>query len=176
MNYLLMKLPSGRKIAYPEPQLTPRLMWKEADIEKISDDGTKVVIQGTRKFQINPKPEDIARAKRSFPETARVSDVVTIYAQIPKSVNWGRVAISPGTLTENCIQGIAADFMAHGAINASRAGYEICALIHDEALAYYYPKRGQSLDEFVELLTALPPWAEGMPLKAEGDVVKFYKK
>jgi DNA polymerase len=84
--------------------------------------------------------------------------------------------LSAGTLTENCVQGIAFDFMAEGALNASKAGYEICALIHDEALSAYHPEKGQSLEEFVALLTKLPSWAEGMPLKAEGDVVKFYRK
>lgn len=176
MNYLFMRLPSGRRIAYPDPMLTPRLMWKEPDVEIINPDGSKTVAQGQRKAVLEPTPEKVAWAKQKYPKTARVSDVVTIFAQIPKSVNWGRIAVSPGTLTENCIQGIAADFMAHGAINASRAGYEICALIHDEALAYYHPEKGQSLEEFVTLLTKLPEWAEGMPLKAEGDVVKFYKK
>ena len=66
--------------------------------------------------------------------------------------------------------------MAHGALNASKHGYNIVALIHDEALSEYAPEKGQTPEEFVRLLTELPTWAAGMPLAAEGDVVNFYKK
>jgi DNA polymerase len=79
-------------------------------------------------------------------------------------------------IAHNCTQAIAADFMAYGAINASQAGYKIVALIHDEALSEYDPLAGQSADHFVECLTKLPPWAEGMPLAAEGGSVEFYQK
>ena len=66
--------------------------------------------------------------------------------------------------------------MIQGLVNCEDEGYEICALVHDEALSAYHPEKGQTLEEFVALLTKLPLWAEGMPLKAEGDVVKFYRK
>jgi len=89
---------------------------------------------------------------------------------------WGRVATYGGSLVENATQAIAADFMAYGAINASRAGYKIVALIHDEALSANDPLAGQSAEHFVECLTKLPPWAEGMPLAAEGGEVEFYQK
>lgn len=79
-------------------------------------------------------------------------------------------------IAHNCTQAVAADIMANGACNAERAGYEIAALIHDEALAYYAPEKGQSIREFISLLTTLPKWADGLPIEAEGDVVPFYKK
>jgi DNA polymerase len=66
--------------------------------------------------------------------------------------------------------------MTVGALNASRAGYKIVALIHDEALSEYDPLAGQTSDHFVQCLTKLPAWAEGMPLAAEGGVVEFYQK
>jgi len=83
--------------------------------------------------------------------------------------NDGRLLIA-----HNCVQGIAADIMCNGAQNAEDAGYEICALIHDQALSYY--RNGQSPEEFVRLLTDLPEWASGLPLAAEGSLVPFYKK
>jgi DNA polymerase len=184
-KYLFMVLPSGRKVAYPDPEFIPQITWKEPDKEVV-ENGEKKVEFGMRKVIFKPTPEQMAQVRRKFPE-ARLSDAIGFFGKLPDKKKraafnkdskdkWGTVVTYSGKLVENCIQGIAADFMAHGAIKASRAGYEICALIHDEALAYYHPKKGQSLEEFVSLLTELPPWAEGMPLKAEGDVVKFYKK
>lgn len=173
MDYLFMVMPSGRRIAYPEPKIEKMLTWKVGKKVRLPDG--KEDVEVTWKKMLNPSPEQMAVIRRTAPD-AKMKDALTFYGQLPKTVNWGRVVTHGGVLVENLCQGVCADFMAHGAINASRAGYEICALIHDEALAYYHPEKGQSLEEFVALLTKLPEWAEGMPLKAEGDVVKFYKK
>lgn len=173
MNYLFMVLPSGRRIAYPDPKIEQVLIW---GVKKMVKDESGEEIEEVNWFKIlNPTVEQILQTKEKHSNT-RIKDGLTIFSQLPKTVHWGRVLTHGGILVENCVQGIAFDFMAEGAINASKAGYEICALIHDEALSAYHPEKGQSLEEFVALLTKLPAWAEGMPLKAEGDVVKFYKK
>ena len=64
--------------------------------------------------------------------------------------------------------------MANGAHNAERAGYEIATLIHDQALAYN--QEWQTSEEFVRLLTALPEWAAGLPIEAEGGLQPYYRK
>lgn len=121
--FLLLRLPSGRKLAYPKP--------------RISND--RIVFYGNR-----------------------------------QGANWGDVDTYGGKLVENITQAVAADIMCNGAQNAEDAGYEICALIHDQALSYY--RNGQTAEEFVERLTDLPEWAAGLPLAAEGALVPFYKK
>ncbi len=173
MNYLFMVLPSGRRIAYPEPMIEKVLVWGETKM--VEDENGDSVEEIVWKKMINPTVDLILSIKERFPN-ARTKDGLTIFSQLPKTVHWGRSLTHGGILVENCVQGIAFDFMAKGALNASKAGYEICALIHDEALSAYHPEKGQTLEEFVALLTKLPSWAEGMPLKAEGDVVKFYRK
>lgn len=173
MNYLFMVLPSGRRIAYPEPKIEQVLIW---GVKKMVKDENGDEIEEVNWFKIlNPTVEQILQVKEKH-MNSRIKDGLTIFSQLPKTVHWGRVLTHGGILVENCVQGIAFDFMAEGALNASKAGYEICALIHDEALSAYHPEKGQTLEEFVALLTKLPAWAEGMPLKAEGDVVKFYRK
>lgn len=182
MDYLFMRLPSGRKLAYPQPQLTPQLVWKEEKVELVNgvdEEGKPVqirkVISSEQKKLFNPTPDQVAKVKQKHLK-ARMSEAITFFGQIPMKAIWGRVATYGGSLVENATQAIAADFMAHGAINASRAGYKIVALIHDEALSEYDPLAGQSADHFVQCLTKLPTWAEGMPLAAEGGVVEFYQK
>lgn len=122
--FLLIKLPSGRKLAYPRPRI-----WEGR---------------------------------------------IVFYGNIQGKANWGDVDTYGGKLVENITQAVAADIMCHGARNAENAGYEICALIHDQALAYH--REGQTPEEFVRLLTDLPEWAEGLPIAAEGSLVPFYKK
>jgi DNA polymerase len=93
-----------------------------------------------------------------------------------KGVMWGDVPTWGGTLVENAVQAVAADIMANGTRNAERAGYETATLIHDQCLSYYHPERGQTVEEFVRLLTTLPKWGDGLPLEAEGSLVPFYRK
>lgn len=130
IEFLLMKLPSGRKLAYPWPKIVPG----------------------------------------KFEGTTAVS-----FYQNLKGVMWGHNSgIWGGVWTENAVQAIAADIMCNGAQNAADAGYEIAALIHDQALAYW--REGQTPEEFVQLLTELPGWANGLPLAAEGELTPFYRK
>jgi len=97
---------------------------------------------------------------------------LTFYGQV--MAKWMHIDTYGGKLIENIVQGIAADVMGNGAINAERAGYQIATLIHDQALGY--KQQGQTIERFVELLTALPAWASGLPIVAEGNVVKYYTK
>lgn len=77
-------------------------------------------------------------------------------------------------IAHNCVQGIAADVMAIGAHNAWQAGYEICMLVHDQAIARKL--RDQTIEDFISHLTNMPAWADGLPLAASGGVVPFYRK
>lgn len=77
-------------------------------------------------------------------------------------------------IAHNCVQGIAADVMAHGTHQAEKAGYETATLIHDQFLGYH--KKGQTPERLIELLTTLPSWAAGLPIAAEGGIVPFYRK
>lgn len=129
--FLLIRLPSGRKLAYPRPRLIP---------SKKFEGQTSIVFLG----------------------------------RIGQSTQWGDVDTYGGKLVENITQAVAADIMANGAHNAEREGYRIATLIHDQALAFL--QRGQTAERFVELLTDLPTWADGLPVEAEGAIVPFYKK
>lgn len=164
IDYLFLRLPSGRRIAYPWPKLEKQLTWVTV---------SKETEEEIRHTLLNPTVEEVARARKKDPK-ARVSLAITYWGQIPLKVTWGRSGLYGGRIVENICQGIAADVMAIGAYNAWQAGYEIVSLIHDEALAHYRP--GQSIEEFIELLTDMPEWADGLPLKADGGVIPFYRK
>jgi DNA polymerase len=148
VKYLFIKLPSGRKLAYPRPKVS----WRTKKFPVTDENG----------FPVDPPTFKV-----------REVEVIEFYGHIKGKI-WGTVDTYGGKLVENITQAVAADIMAHGAHSAEKAGYQIATMIHDQALAYYLP--GNDADEFVKLLTSLPAWAEGLPLAAEGGLVQFYKK
>ncbi len=131
MDFLLMRLPSGRKLAYPQPKIVPG----------------------------------------KFEDTTAVS-----FYQNIKGALWGHRSVWGGVWAENATQAVAADVMVNGVRNAEAEGYETATLIHDQDLSYHHPERGQTVERFVELLTTLPSWAEGLPIAAEGQIAPFYSK
>ena len=111
----------------------------------------------------------------SYPEPRIDSDRITFYGQIPGKAIWGRIETYGGKLVENVTQGVAADCMGIGAINATKAGHEIVMLVHDEAVR---TTRGSAhtLQHFIQCLTDMPEWANGLPLVAEGETIPHYRK
>lgn len=91
-----------------------------------------------------------------------------------KQGRWGWVGTYGGKLLENATQAVAGDVMTHGALNASRKGFPIFMLVHDQALAEKHT--GLTMEGFIDALCDLPDWAEGMPIRAEGGEVPFYLK
>jgi len=99
---------------------------------------------------------------------------ITFYGKLPHRNNaWGRVKTYGGKLVENATQATAFDLMANGSCNAEADDYEIFMLVHDEAIA---PEDERPVQQFCDDLARLPDWAAGIPLKAEGEVIPFYKK
>ncbi len=111
--------------------------------------------------------------KLSYPKPEVINGDLYVHRKTI-GVNWEQQETGGCTLTENATQAVAADIMCHGAHNAEKAGYPIMMLVHDQALSYSLP--GQTAEEFVRLLTDMPPWAKGLPIEAEGALVPFYKK
>lgn len=114
----------------------------------------------------------------SYPDPRIVpehNDRLTFHGQIAGKAIWGRVETYGGKLVENVTQGVAADVMGVGALNATRAGHQIVMLVHDEAVRL---TRGSklTLEHFVKCLTDMPAWAKGLPLAAEGNTIEFYTK
>ena len=61
-------------------------------------------------------------------------------------------------------------------MNLEAAGYRICMHIHDEAVIEMPIGQG-SLEEACRLMAIAPDWAEGLPLRADGeDDLSFYRK
>lgn len=88
---------------------------------------------------------------------------------------WKEVTTWGGILTNHVVQGIARDLMVNAIYNLENAGYEFLLSVHDEGLSEREVGVG-SLDEYLEIFTKLPPWAGGLPIKAEGWIGRRYRK
>lgn len=88
---------------------------------------------------------------------------------------WVRQATYAGKLAENATQAVSRDVLVAGMFNAEKAGFPIELHVHDEVVAEV-EKGIKTLDELCKALCALPAWADGLPMKAEGWAGKRYKK
>ena len=113
-------------------------------------------------------------SERETPWGERKS-VVTVLGVDSVTRRWSRYALYGGLATENCIQAIARDLIRDGMLAAEAAGYPIVLTVHDEAVADV-PNGFGSLAEFERLLCSKGPWADGLPVVAEGYEAQRYRK
>jgi DNA polymerase len=91
-------------------------------------------------------------------------------------VGWIRMDTWGGRLTENIVQATARDIQWYGMLNLERAGYPIVLHVYDEDVAEV-PEGFGSVQEFERIMGAMPPWAQGWPIKASGGFrSKRYRK
>jgi hypothetical protein len=75
-----------------------------------------------------------------------------------------------GRATENVVQAVSRDIMAHGALNVEAAGYPVVLRTHDE-LASEVPVGFGSVEEYERLMATLPAWAADWPIRAAGGYI-----
>lgn len=159
INYLFLRLPSGRCLAYPHVKLEPCLRFKQA---------------GKWKSIANPTEDDIARYTDDDGKAPWVTDNITYWGPVTGKAVWARNSLSGGKIIENMCQSISADIMMHGAVLAERRGYQVLTTVHDELITENLP--GNTIEGLIECMTDVPPWAPGLPLKAEGAEIPYYSK
>jgi len=150
---LLAKLPSGRCIAYPHPE-----------IQRETDASLAERIKAEK---------ELAEKEKRTPKQIRRRESLSYWGNI-KGQMWGRIKTWNSCLAQNITQGTAGDILVHGMCEADRQGFELFTTIHDQTMAVH--RDGQTVPAYAAALTTLPPWADGLPLKAEAKLVPYYKK
>lgn len=90
---------------------------------------------------------------------------------------WTYIDTYGGKLVENIIQAIARDLLVEAMLNIDKLGLEIAMHVHDEVVCEVPAEQAEKLLEDICDVMALPiPWAEGLPLTADGYITPFYKK
>ena len=82
-------------------------------------------------------------------------------------IGWMGIDIYGGRFTENIVQAVCRDILAYGMLNVERAGYPVVLHCHDEPCSEV-PEGFGSVEEYERILSAMPPWCAGWPIKAAG--------
>ena len=80
-----------------------------------------------------------------------------------------------GTIVENIVQGISRDLLAGAMLRLEAAGFPVVLHCHDEAVSEV-PEDQADEAHFLELMIALPEWADGLPIAAKPWTSKRYGK
>lgn len=96
---------------------------------------------------------------------------------IQTTKQWGTIDTYGGKLTENIVQAIARDLLAHAMMLMYQEGFKMTMHVHDEIIIEAPEALAQNFyDRMVMLMGQTPEWAAGLPLKADGYITKYYKK
>lgn len=103
---------------------------------------------------------------------------VSYMGQNQTTKRWERVETYGGKLVENIVQAIARDCLAIAIENLEAPGLHVVFHIHDEVVidTPAWADNDTMLDTVTKIMTKPIPWAQALPLNADGWVDKFFKK
>lgn len=146
-NYLTFRLPSGRRIYYPEPIIKDK--FRPYDEEEMLEEPWK-------------------REERGY-----WVEELSFYGKITGKGTLGRIGTYGSKWLENLCQAMGADLLDHACQQVEKEGFDICMVIHDQILAL---EDGRHVDDLVDVFCRVPEWASTFPQAASGSVQKFYTK
>ncbi|ECY6487183.1 DNA polymerase [Salmonella enterica subsp. enterica serovar Weltevreden] len=111
-------------------------------------------------------------------EDGRVNTNVRIKYQGENQLTrqWTTLYTHGGKACENIVQAFCRDLLAYAMLNVEAGGYPIILSVHDELVCETPDTPDYTVAELEKLMCALPGWAEGFPLVAEGAELKRYAK
>ncbi len=133
--------------------------------------GVKMFYQSGMLFITLPSCRNLVYVKPRIGENRFGGESVT-YEGVGGTKKWERIESYGPKFVENIVQATARDILMY-AMKTLRC-YEIVAHVHDEIIIEADPR--MSLDILCEQMGRVPPWAEGLLLRADGYVCEFYKK
>ena len=103
---------------------------------------------------------------------------VSYMGQNQTTKRWERVETYGGKLVENIVQAIARDCLAIAIENLEAQGLHVVFHIHDEVVidTPAWADKDTMLETVTKIMTKPIPWAQMLPLNADGWVDKFFKK
>lgn len=151
-GFLWIKLPSGRSLAYREPEIVKRAITYTA-------------------LMTHPHTGEETEVEK----TSEPKDTVQ-FLGLDKSKKKLQVEFTHGgILTENIVQATARDLMMPALLRFEKKGYEVLLSVYDEGVCEIDEEKG-SMDDFIKTMCESPAWAPGLPIKAKGFTAYRYRK
>jgi DNA polymerase len=120
-----------------------------------------------------PSGRKLFYAKAGIGQNRFGSPSVT-YMGVRTAKNWAEIETYGGRLVENITQAVARDLLFHSIKTLTEHGIDIIMHVHDEVVCEV-PKSAVA-EKICTLMSQIPAWAEGLPLKADGYECEYYEK
>ena len=133
--------------------------------------GVKFYYRSGMLFILLPSGRTLAYVKPRIGENRFGGESVT-YEGVGGTKKWERIESYGPKFVENIVQATSRDILMY-AMKTLRC-CSIVAHVHDELIIEADPK--MSLEVLCEQMARVPPWAEGLLLRADGYVCDFYRK
>jgi len=122
-------------------------------------------------------PLPCTQVDRSYARFLIYRDVRLLDREVMCRVGGKDTKIYGGLLAENFTQATARDVLAEAWLRCADAGYVPVLSVHDELVFELREESAEKdLAQIVELMQEPMRWAPGLPLQAEGTLMKFYQK
>ena len=121
-----------------------------------------------------PSGRELAYAKPRI-EANRFGGESVTYEGLGMTKKWERIETFGGKLVENITQATARDLLVFAMKQLRNRGFDIVMHVHDE-IVLEVPHGVSSVEEICSIMAENPPWAKGLPLKADGYACEFYRK
>ena len=144
-SFLWCRLPSGRTLCYPYPDL------------RTGDFGEFLSIKGV--------PDQLVWATYTGQKERGEPNSTYIVDDPANSREWCRIATYGGKLAENVTQAICRDILAEAIVRVEAAGFPVVLHVHDEVVCEGTFTEKDRL-RFQDLMTEIPAWATGFPISA----------
>lgn len=133
--------------------------------------GVKFSYQSGMLFIILPSGRRLSYVKPRIGENMFGGESVT-YEGVGSAKKWERIESYGPKFVENIIQAVSRDILCYAMKNLE--DYIICGHVHDELIIEC--PTDTNLSDICEMMGRTPPWAKGLPLRADGYECGFYKK
>ncbi len=143
------------------------------DIAFISQNNVLYIILPSGRSLVYHNPR-LSESNRLSYGSAKLQLSYEIWSMNPPA--WIRTETYGGKLTENIVQAVARDILAHAIVNLERLNYPVVLHVHDEIVCEV-PEDYGSIEEMENIMMTLPNWCKDWPIKAaKGWRGKRYRK
>lgn len=133
--------------------------------------GVKFSYQSGMLFITLPSGRRLSYVKPRIGENMFGGESVT-YEGVGSAKKWERIESYGPKFVENIIQAVSRDILCYAM--KTLKDYRICGHVHDELIIEC--PTDTNLSDICEMMGRTPPWAKGLPLRADGYECGFYKK